>query len=37
MIPRLIKACYYATLGPLMRLNAARHRLAPMQISLSYS
>ena len=29
MVPRWVKSAYYASLSPLMRLNAARHRTIP--------
>ena len=30
MVPRWVKATYYAALSPLMRLNSVRHRVLPM-------
>jgi SAM-dependent methyltransferase len=32
MVSRKLKALYYATLSPLMRMNALRHRLAPSHL-----
>lgn len=32
MIPRTLRITYYALLSPLMRLNAARHRLVPLSL-----
>jgi predicted SAM-dependent methyltransferase len=35
MVPRKVKALYYALLSPLMRVNAARHRMIPTTLKKS--
>jgi SAM-dependent methyltransferase len=32
MVPRTVKALYYALLSPLMRVNSARHRMMPITL-----
>lgn len=35
MVPRIVKAAYYAILSPLMRLNSVRHRKFPYSLGMS--